>query len=119
MAMDKINGSPLPRQGLLERFRGTGKSTNLPVDGGVAAADKPKSGAAGDRAEISDAARRLVDLRQAVDTGRAALALLPDPRPEKVAAARERLATGFYQSAEVRQTVAGRVAGVLEGLDQL
>jgi hypothetical protein len=44
---------------------------------------------------------------------------LPDVRPEKVAAARERLATGFYHSVEVRQAVAERVAGVVNSLDNL
>lgn len=118
MAMDKINGSPQLRQSLLDRFRGADRGGAQPGSGEApglpAAAPAPA-----DKAEISDAARRLVDLRAAVDAGRAALAQLPDVRPEKVAAARERLATGFYHSAEVRQTVAGRLGGVLESLDKL
>ncbi|MBK8166119.1 MAG: flagellar biosynthesis anti-sigma factor FlgM [bacterium] len=116
MAMDKINGSPLLRQGLLDRFRGSERgSTHL---GAPDSTNQPAKKPA-DKADISDAAHRLVDLRAAVEAGRAALAQVPDVRPEKVAAARERLATGFYQSAEVRQAVAERVGSVIESLDSL
>ncbi|MBM4132013.1 hypothetical protein FJ250_13465 [bacterium] len=118
MAMDKINGAPLLRQGLLDRFRNADRSGAQP--GAADPAGQPAvAPTAADKAEISDAARRLVDLKAAVDVGRAALAELPDVRPEKVAAARERLATGFYHSAEVRQTVAGRLGGILENLGKL
>jgi len=118
MAMDKINGSPLLRQGILDRFRGTERgSTGSGTSGGAAA--EGTAGVARDQATISEAARQLVDLKQAVDVGRNALAALPDVRPEKVAAARERLATGFYHSVEVRQAVAERVAGVINSLDNL
>jgi hypothetical protein len=118
MAMERINGTPLFRQGILERFRGSDTRPGTPgQDAGASAGGAPAGGA--DKADISDAARRLVDLRRAVDTGRAALASLPDVRPEKVAAARERLATGFYQTAAVRESVADSVAGVVQGLDTL
>lgn len=118
MAMDKINGSPLSRQNAVDLFRGTERGT---AGGGARAtgAGESPAGASGDRAQISEAARRLVDLKQAVDAGREALAALPDTRPEKVAAARERLATGFYHSVEVRGAVAGRLVGVLDDLDNL
>ena len=62
-----------------------------------------------DRAEISTRAQELVDLRQAVDSGRAALVEEPDVRADRVAEVKERLASGFYQSAEVRDQVAGRL----------
>lgn len=118
MAMDKINGSPIPRQDLLDRFRGIERGGTGNGSGSGAAGDVANAPTV-DKADISDAARRLVDLRQAVDVGRNALAALPDVRPEKVSAARERLATGFYHSVEVRQAVAKRVAGVMDGLDSL
>jgi hypothetical protein len=118
MAMDKINGSPLLRQGILDRFRGAERGGGASGTGAGAAGEATVAATA-DKADISEAARRLVDLRQAVETGRNALAALPDVRPEKVAAARERLATGFYQSVEVRQAVAERVAGVVSSLDNL
>lgn len=118
MAMDKINGSPLLRQGILDRFRGAERGAGQTGTGPGSVAD-PTLGTTADKADISDAARRLIDLRQAVDVGRRALADLPDVRPEKVAAARERLATGFYNSVEVRDAVAERVAGVVAGIDSL
>jgi hypothetical protein len=74
---------------------------------------------AGDHAEISESARELVDLRTAVDTGRAALASEPETRADRVAEAKERLAAGHYQSLEVRQKTAARLQGVIEGLDRL
>ena len=63
-----------------------------------------------DKAEISTRARELVDLRAAVDAGRTAMGEEPDLRAGKVAQARERLASGFYQSSEVRDQVAGKLA---------
>ncbi len=69
-----------------------------------------------DHADISDNARKLVDLKKAVDTGRAALELLPEVREDKVAQVKDRLASGFYQSAEVRDNVAARLTSlVMEG----
>lgn len=118
MAMERINGSPLTRQGILERFRGSETRSGTPGQDAGASAGGAQAGGT-DKADISDAARRLVDLRRAVDAGRAALAALPDVRPEKVAAARERLANGFYQTEAVRESVADRVAGVVQGLDAL
>lgn len=118
MAMDKINGSPLLRQGLLDRFRGAERGNAQPGTADTASQGANASATA-DKASISEAARRLVDLKAAVDAGRAAIAQEPDVRPEKVAAARERLATGFYHSVEVRQALAERVGGVLNSLDNL
>lgn len=118
MAMEKINGSPLLHQGLLDRFRGAERGGTGP-DTNSGATAEGTTGATADKAVISEAARRLVDLKQAVDVGRNAMAALPDVRPEKVAAARERMATGFYHSVEVRQAVAERVAGVIQTIDAL
>jgi hypothetical protein len=73
----------------------------------------------GDRAEISTSAHDLVDLRTAVDAGRSALADLPDTRADRVAKARERVASGHYQSAEVRLKTAERLQSALTNLDAL
>jgi hypothetical protein len=72
-----------------------------------------------DRAEISAGARSLVDLRAAVDAGRAALAEDSGSRPERVAAARTRLASGYYGTEAVRLATADRLRGVLDQLDTL
>jgi len=73
----------------------------------------------GDRAEISTGARSLVDRRAAVDAGRAALDAEPPVRADKVATARQRMASGYYQSDEVRAKTADRLRGVLSDLDTL
>jgi hypothetical protein len=69
----------------------------------------------GDKAEISTQARELSYLRAAVDTGRAALAETPaatEAEAEKLTAVRQRLASGFYNSAEVRDQVAGKLTAM-------
>jgi hypothetical protein len=73
----------------------------------------------GDRAEISAGARDLVDLRASVDAGLAAFDGLPDVRAERVAVARERVASGYYQSSEVQSKTAERLKNVLKSLDSL
>lgn len=72
-----------------------------------------------DRVEISDTAHQLMDLRQAVDSGRMALGVLPEVREDKLEEVRAKLQQGFYQSVEVRDKVAGALGGVLRNLDQL
>lgn len=74
---------------------------------------------AADRADISNHARDLVDLRAAVDAGRAELARTADVRPDRLDQVRQRLASGYYQSTEVRQQVAGKLMKVLEEMDRL
>jgi hypothetical protein len=117
MGMDKINGSPLQSRSLMDRLRGTARDEAKPT-GTTPHGDLPAAATA-DKADISDAARRLVDLKNVVDAGRDAIAQLPDVRPEKVTAARERLASGFYNALEVRQVVAGRLGGVFDGIEKL
>lgn len=73
----------------------------------------PQTG--GDKAEISTQARELSYLRAAVDTGRAALAETPaasEAEAEKLTEVRQRLASGFYNSAEVRDQVAGKLTAM-------
>jgi hypothetical protein len=121
MAMDKINGSPLARPGGLEKFLGTARSEKDDK------ADKPGSEAAAgtrsappaDTMEISDAAHRLVDLRQAVETGRKAMDALPDIREDKVEEARKRLAQGYYNSPEVVDKIAGKLGSVFSKIEEI
>ena len=63
-----------------------------------------------DQAEISSQAHKFVDLRQALDAGQQEIERTPDLRANKVARAKERLSSGFYHSAEVRDKVAGRLS---------
>lgn len=73
----------------------------------------------GDRAEISPGARDMVDLRAAVDAGLTALDAAPDVRKDRVEMARQRVASGYYQSDEVRGRTAERLQPVLRNLDAL
>jgi hypothetical protein len=120
MAMDKINGSHLSRTGGLDPFSGPVRSKK----DSETEADRPAAGPArnakpADTMEISEAAHRLVDLRQAVDTGRAAIEALPEIRDEKVELARKRLGQGFYNSQAVRDEVAAKLGSVLDKIDEL
>ncbi len=49
----------------------------------------------------------------------AAFSALPAMREEKLAQARERLKSGFYDSNEVREKIAANVDRVFQGLEEL
>ncbi len=121
MGMDKIIGSPLSQPGALDKFQGTGRSekkeTSATEQG--LGGETPNVANQGDKAEISATAHRLMDLRQAVDTGRTAIAGLPELRENKLAEARERLASGYYQSDEVQEELAAKLDGVFRKMDAL
>ncbi len=120
MAMNPINNSPHLRQGVVDAFQGTQRrdEAGRGADGGAVPAGAVTE-SLGDRAEISETAHRLVELRHTLEVGRAAAAAEPDVRQEKVAEVRDRLAQGFYNSVEVRAKVAGGVDKVIRGMDQL
>ncbi|MCB1183254.1 hypothetical protein KDM41_07460 [bacterium] len=121
MAMDKVNGSPLLRQGLLEQSRQQekvdGQKRARQQSGADVPVETPPRG--GDTAEISAAALRMMDLRLAVDAGREALGQLEEIRADKVALARERLHNGYYRTDEVRERVAEGLAGLFGGTNLL
>ncbi len=121
MAMDKINGEPILRQGALESSRHSDRLDAAKKKAAEAAEDALGGPAAnfGDTAQISDAAHRMMDLRRAVDVGRAAFSTLPATREEKLALARERLKSGFYDSSDVREKIATGVDQVFQGLEEL
>lgn len=121
MAMDKINGSPLIRPGGLDQFLGTARSEKDGKAGvaGAGGSQPAREAKPADTMEISDAAHRLVDLRQAVDTGRDAIQALPEVRQEKVEEARKRLEQGFYHSQAVLDKVAERLGSVFSSMDEL
>jgi len=117
--MDKINGSPLMRPGLLDRF----KVANKEKDGSEATSavnsnDRPTTKPA-DKAEISDTAHKLMDLRAAVDVGREAIDGLPDIREDRIVEAKKRLEQGYYNSQVVQDRLAGNLAKILGKIDEL
>ena len=118
MTMNRIDQADVLRQGALGRFHETGRRDrareNDPAAPRPAGAEQ-----ATDRAEISPAARRLMEVHDALETGRRSVAELPDVREERVAEAKARLAQGFYRSVEVQTKVAQGVDRVLEGIEDL
>ena len=116
MTMNKLDNSGLNPSRLADPYNAT-----KPSPQGLSTVSAQPKGpmpppSTGDHAEISDKGREMVDLKQAVDVGRAALEREPEIRADRVAQVKERLASGFYQSAEVRDRVAGRISSlVLEG----
>lgn len=117
MAMDKINGSPMPRSGMLDRLKvGNQGSGGESKTQSASKSDSP-TGLPGDRAEISDTAHQLMDLRATMEVGRAALASTPDVREERVAEAKKRLEQGFYNSTVVQDKVAAALQKIFSGLE--
>ncbi len=128
MAMDRINSHNLVRPGLVDKYKGAQRSSGSDKTSASdrAALDQQgldkgsaRSSAPADSVQISDAARKLVDLRAAVDVGRAALEATPEVREDKVAEARKRLDQGYYNSPEVQDKVAGRLSQVVKGMEDL
>jgi hypothetical protein len=121
MVMDRINGMSNLGKGFLERFNRTDRAGDQegksPAETG---ASRPEAGLQpGDRAEISPKAHRLMALRNAMDSGRQALADLPEVRQDRVSEVRSRLDRGFYNSLEVRSRVAERLGDVARNLEDL
>jgi len=119
MTMHEIDAASLSRAQQLEQY---GKPRPPRADNQASPKDTSNHQApppVADQAEISPAARRLEDLKSAVDAGRAQLAREPEVREDRVALARERLQSGFYQSSVVRERVADGLMRVMFGNDIL
>jgi hypothetical protein len=83
----------------------SGKQPADAVDGGRG---ERANGAPGEEtSRVSALARQIADAKRIADG-------LPDVRPEKVALARERLASGFYDRPEVRDVLVGRLAALVK-----
>ncbi len=111
MTLNKIQSSALPRSPQVEQYQQARehKRSNFAGPNDLRSQQAPMP-AGEDQAEISANAKKLVDLRQALNTGISALEEEPDTRASKMAQVKDRLASGFYQSADVRDKVAGRLA---------
>lgn len=119
MSMNPIQAGELARAQTMDQY---GKARGHRADGVASPKDlsaHQAQPALGDQAEISSKARALVDLRGALDAGRAAVDREPETRAERLATVRERLESGFYQSATVREKVAGGLMTVMFGNDIL
>jgi hypothetical protein len=120
MSMDKINGSPLMRPGLLDRFKVDNKDKEESEKSpGINPGNSTSASAPADRAEISDTAHQLMDLRAAVDVGRSSLEGIPDVREDKISQVKERLEQGYYNSQVVQDELAGTLAKVIGKMDEI
>lgn len=120
MAMDKINGSPLLQSGMLDRFQGTKTEKSKGAeDTGASAPQGAPAAPTTDKADISETAHKLMDLRQAVDVGRNSLEQLPEIRQERIDEVRQRMAEGYYQSPEVQSKVAEKLGSLFSAIDEI
>ena len=69
--------------------------------------DAKSSDKRGDSSHVSALARQIGEARAVADQ-------LPEVRVERVALARKRLAEGYYDSAEARETLVGRLANLIK-----
>jgi flagellar biosynthesis anti-sigma factor FlgM len=61
----------------------------------------------GDSSRVSSLARQIADAKQIADR-------LPDVRADKIAQAKARLATGFYDSVEAREVLVDKLAALVK-----
>lgn len=121
MTLNRIDPSVLERTGVVERFNESVRQGGPRDKNGTAQPDAPAATPPQhlDRAEISETARRLMEIRNTVDQGREAVEALPDVRDTKIAEARRRLAQGFYNSLQVTEDVARKLDRTFDAIDGL
>ena len=119
MTMNKINSPQLVQPHYLDKFtKSDGHSTAASNE--QAQPTAPGHIARGrENLQISEQAHKLVQMKQTLESGRAALARVDDLREDRVAEARQRLSSGYYDSSEVRSRVAVRLDQVFEAMDAL
>lgn len=116
MSMNRIGGQqPLPSRTLDPSAQSTlrqgAMNRSEPYGSDVAPQRAP---ATEDRAEISEKARQLMEMRQTYDAGLAAIEREPEMREEKLAQVRARLAEGYYESPQVREKIGEGVLHAIE-----
>jgi anti-sigma28 factor (negative regulator of flagellin synthesis) len=112
MALKPINPA-LVGKPLADRYQPAGSSSQPAEAGPKNLANHQPPPSLADQAEISSQARKMVDLRHIIDAARREIEQTPDVRADRVARAKERIASGFYQSATVRDQVATRLNHLL------
>ncbi|MCP4145500.1 MAG: flagellar biosynthesis anti-sigma factor FlgM [bacterium] len=120
MSTNKINQANINANQQLNNFKkvDSDKSTKTGNDSSV------KSGIdqariASEKLDISSKAHNLQKLKEIMESGRAALAEEPPIREDKVAEVRQKLADGFYQSADVKAEVAAELSSLMSRMDKL
>jgi len=72
-----------------------------------------------EKLEISPSARKLEQLRDLLEAGRARLDDEMPDRAAKLETVKQRLQSGVYASTEIRNQVAGELTDLMKGLDNL
>ncbi|MCP4572074.1 MAG: hypothetical protein GY838_06940 [bacterium] len=116
--MNRIDQTDVLRQGAVGRFQETSRRDRAQETDPAATKQAGKEQVT-DRAEISEAAQRLMEVRSALEIGRKAVDGIEDVREERVLQAKARLAEGYYQAVEVQSKVADGVSRVMDGMDAL
>jgi len=122
MSANKIDRSLLSDPRALAQFQLTRQTESGDAATRKLEAGKPDSQTIvpdSERLEISTSARKLEQMRELLDLGRAKLAEEEPARKEKLETVRRRLQSGVYGSAEVRDQVAGKLSGLMRGLNSL
>ena len=119
MAMNKIDGSQFVQPHQLDKYTRADAHSTAATRQRETAPTTGQEGRAQDQAVISDNARKLMELRETMHVGHEALATSPEVRADRLAKVRQRLATGFYNSLDVHQAVAGRVGAVIDKIDSI
>lgn len=120
MTTNKINQASINANQQLNRFKkvDSEKSDKAGNERAVqSGADHTRI--ASEKLEISQKAYNLQKLKEIMEAGRAALAEEPPVREDKVAEVRQRLADGFYQSADVKAEVAAELSSLMSRMDKL
>lgn len=112
MALKPINPAHVGKP-LADRYQTSGPSPQPAPAGPKNLATHQPPPSTGDQAEISSAAHKMVDLRHILEAARREIEHAPDVRADRVAMAKQRIASGFYQSATVRDQVASRLDHVI------
>jgi len=121
MTLNRIDPSVLARTNVVERFKDTQRQDGSRDKTGNNESGIPAAGREQnlDRAEISDTARRLMELRKTVDEGLEAMSDHPEVREAKIAEARQRLTQGYYHSLQVTEEIARKLDRTFDAIDEL
>lgn len=119
MAMNKIDGSQFVQPHQLDKYTRADAHSTAATRHQAAAPSTEQGNRTQDQAVISDNARKLMELRETMHVGHEALSASPEVRADRLAKVRERLATGFYNSLDVHQEVAGRVGAIIDKIDSI
>lgn len=119
MSMNRIGGQqPLPSRSVDSSAQAQLRKQTAQRSGAYGGDVLPqRSTPTGDRAVISDQARKLMEMRQTYEAGQAAIEREPELREDKVAQVRARLEEGYYESAQVREKVSAGVLRAIEGTE--